>query len=236
MNGMKCSTSYMVFHKDDRLRRRNGNDQSPIESHHHLDTISLPLWKKRRIENVIMLFARLFTFSQMVMLVYSTPNNENTIPLINGNENVLEVQYKEVVTRNYFRSTVNDKRKAPIKETEKNTLLNLNIIRKLPSEERFQPTNRQLNTIWCDKTYDDETDDSPCYLTDDFLNSTAYYEEYAQTTLWDMLDTPPHYWTATQWGFFSAIMTMFAFLSCCFCCTWCTQFCTPCIRCYANCI
>jgi len=73
---------------------------------------------------------------------------------------------------------------------------------------------------WLDSYSDDEND---TYTDDEYTfnnrvkQKVIIYKDLAEEKFWEIYNNPPKNWTADQWGFFTALMTLLSFSIYCFC-------------------
>jgi len=73
---------------------------------------------------------------------------------------------------------------------------------------------------WLDSYSDDEDD---IYTDDEYTfnnrvkQKVIIYKDLAEEKFWEIYNNPPKNWTADQWGFFTAIMTLLSVAICCCC-------------------
>jgi len=66
-------------------------------------------------------------------------------------------------------------------------------------------------------------DDVNSYIDDEYTfnnrvkQKVIVYKDIAEEKFWEIYNNPPKDWTADQWGFFSALMTLLSFAICCCC-------------------
>lgn len=73
---------------------------------------------------------------------------------------------------------------------------------------------------WLDSFSDDEND---TYTDDEYTfnnrvkQKVIIYKDLAEEKFWEIYNNPPKNWTADQWGFFTALMTLLSVSICCCC-------------------
>merc|ERR1739845_44581 len=73
---------------------------------------------------------------------------------------------------------------------------------------------------WLDTYSDDEDDidtDDEYTFNNRVKEKVITYKDLAKEKFWEIYNNPPKDWTADQWGFFTALMTLLSVAICCCC-------------------